>query len=489
MSHVPHRIRLAGLLVLAMVMTASSDAQVKRKALPTGEYQGIFNNDPVKYHVEESHDNGHFDGVAEFLQGNEKGKRFGFHGVIEADGSLSLTRYTAGDKHVVQHAFPRLHGSKITYFGPIHSVGAGNQSQYIFSLQVPPASLPGGRQKLLDVLDMAVKVGSGNTQHSLELLREILRENPNDRRALTLQNVILIYRRPDLAREAEEAFARSVANRPDDALLYSERAVLRASQGKQKEAEEDLDRAKKLLRGGKQKRRPQAALYHIYCAQVYARLNQADKVTPEYDQALKLNPKLPDVYLARADFKGSRGLKWVTMKQKVGKDREVTFARPEYDPEALREAAAEIEKGIKQLPGNIRLLHAAYINAMIQKDHDRVYQTARTLSTLPYCQPDHLITLAYHQAASPVANRRNGQAAIAHAMLAGAMESPPNSPFSRQILALAHAEAGNFDRAVRLMEELEKASDEMNLDKATLRKMLELFRAKKPYRFEPEKAK
>jgi Zn-dependent membrane protease YugP/Tfp pilus assembly protein PilF len=174
-------------------------------------------------------------------------------------------------------------------------------------------------------------------------------------------------------------------------------------------------------------------------------------------------------------------------------DFSAAIARAPTDPAALRDRglaflfSGELDRALADLDDAIRLDPAdavAFNNRGVtwtkRGDHDRACADLRQAIQLDPRFPNPLKHLAWLQATCPRAEIRQGEQAVANALRA--LELAGGKPVEwLEVLAAAHAEAGNFAEAVRWQENcLEGKKAEGRDEEAEAR--LRLYRNRQPYR-------
>lgn len=136
-------------------------------------------------------------------------------------------------------------------------------------------------------------------------------------------------------------------------------------------------------------------------------------------------------------------------------------------------------KALDRVPGHpLVLTSRGKVRESLGREREAVADYEAALRTSPTYRIAHS-NLTWIRAASPDASLRNGDAALRHARAALALGADAQG-ITPVALAAAHAEAGEFDQAVKLIEESIKKKQYPEPDR--LKSWLELYRGKKPYR-------
>jgi hypothetical protein len=125
-----------GLLWLTAVVWAQPDTKGE-SPIRTGEFRGLWARHPAVFSIELVHDNGTFDGVAVHADGPFKGIKFGFHGKIEKDQSITITRHVAGEKQTARAAAPRLDKGNLVWSAETTGFGVPKEGSWPFVLVIP----------------------------------------------------------------------------------------------------------------------------------------------------------------------------------------------------------------------------------------------------------------------------------------------------------------------------------------------------------------
>lgn len=214
-----------------------------------------------------------------------------------------------------------------------------------------------------------------------------------------------------------------------------------------------------------------------------------DKAIEDYTQALKLEPKQPHLLI-------SRGIAWSEKGESDKAIKDYTEAIESAPGLAMAfnnrgnawRAKKEYDKAIADYTEAIRLdpkYPLAYRNRGLACARKHDYKAALAdYSKAVELNPNDataLNGLAWLQATSPDAKVRDGKKAVETAKKALKLSDTSRT---RDTLAAAYAETGDFDRAIA---EQKKALEDKALsedDRKTMEARLELYKAKKPYRDE-----
>lgn len=185
-----------------------------------------------------------------------------------------------------------------------------------------------------------------------------------------------------------------------------------------------------------------------------------DKAIADFTEAIRLNPKSADNYADRGDsYKASK----------------------RYD-NALADYTMAIELDPKAI--------AAYLSrATVYKDRKDFFRELADRKMVVEVAPENAIannSVAWLLATCPDAVIRNGRRAVELATKAVELAKATRESFHNELdtLAAAHAEAGNFDEAVKLQQQAVALAP--NDNKTDFESRLKLFQAGQPYRELPE---
>jgi hypothetical protein len=102
----------------------------------TGILAGRWHAESVSFDIQQTFDNGAFNGVGTFTDGRFQGTQFGFEGSLAGDGSLQMTRDTGQGLQNAKAGPPQLIGGRFVWEG--NTSGAGIPGGGLpFELQLP----------------------------------------------------------------------------------------------------------------------------------------------------------------------------------------------------------------------------------------------------------------------------------------------------------------------------------------------------------------
>ena len=145
-----------------------------------------------------------------------------------------------------------------------------------------------------------------------------------------------------------------------------------------------------------------------------------------------------------------------------------------------------MRQGLRLEPNNaffnetLAQTHFKRSQSVAQKgDYERAIADLRQAVELKPEVVDYQAYLCLYLAACPKAELRNGQQAVEHATRACELTQWKESR-SLRMLAVAHAEAGRFDEAIRWAQEALRLTPEA--ERVLNDRLLQLFKARKPFR-------
>jgi tetratricopeptide (TPR) repeat protein len=282
--------------------------------------------------------------------------------------------------------------------------------------------------------------------------------------------------------QAVAHFTEMVDRNPKDAHAFTARGVVLASRNDSDKALADLNKAIQLD--------PKATLAYYHRANIAYGKRQYDKALEDYNTVIRNDPEFDWAYHVRG---------WIYYRKK------------DYD-----KALADYEKAIKLVPtetvfyrdrGNVELIRKQYDKALadytksieldptyavprmqrgktwaIKKEYAKAltdYEKAVELSAKdPYAAP-YFTALALFRAGCPEAEFRDGKKALEAARKAYELTK---GPAELAAIAAAHAELGEFDKAVEWQTKAIEAAPAEEKDQYRAR--LKSYEAKKPYRLE-----
>ncbi|MBV8310618.1 MAG: tetratricopeptide repeat protein, partial [Planctomycetaceae bacterium] len=150
------------------------------------------------------------------------------------------------------------------------------------------------------------------------------------------------------------------------------------------------------------------------------------------------------------------------------------------------QAIDDMRQGLRLEPNNaffnevLALTHFMRSQSVAQKgDYERTIADLRQAVELKPDVVDYQAYLCLYLAACPKAELRNGQQAVEHATRACELTQWKEAR-SLRMLAVAHAEVGSFDEAVRWAQEASRLTPEAQ--RAFDDQLLQLFQSRKPFR-------
>lgn len=192
----------------------------------------------------------------------------------------------------------------------------------------------------------------------------------------------------------------------------------------------------------------------------FAFLKQREKSTRDYDEAIRLNPVFVEAYY-------NRGINHRELKQfdkAIADFSETIRLNPRY-------ARAYLHRG------SIYLRQRKFEQA--NKDYNAVVAEIDQLE--PEIRHSLLNDIAWLRATFPQQSLRDGKQALSEATQACELTEWKNGAYL-DTLAAAYAEAGDFENAVKFQAHAIELSAASTDQQAGIRKRLELYRKKKPYR-------
>jgi tetratricopeptide (TPR) repeat protein len=282
--------------------------------------------------------------------------------------------------------------------------------------------------------------------------------------------------------QAVAHFTKELENNPKNGHALTARG-LALSMGKDADkAVADLDRAIELD--------PKATVAYYHRANLAYGKAQYDKALADYNAVIANDPEFDWAYHVRgwiyyrrmdydkalADYE--KAIQLVPTETVFYRDRgNVAFQRKKYD-----DALADYSKSIEMDPTYVvpwqmrgRTYEAKKEYAKALADYEKAVNLAGTQSFYS----GYHTSLAMLLAACPDATIRDGKKALAAAQRAYEMAKGPNELAT---LAAAHAELGEFDKAIEWQTKAMEAAPAAQ--KEPSEKRLQLYQAKKPYRYE-----
>jgi tetratricopeptide (TPR) repeat protein len=282
--------------------------------------------------------------------------------------------------------------------------------------------------------------------------------------------------------KAVEHFTKELDRDPKNSHALTARGLALSSGKDADRAVADLDRAIGLD--------PKATLAYYHRANLAYGKAQYDKALADYDAVIERDPGFDWAYHVRgwiyyrkmdydralADYETA--IKLVPTETVFYRDRaNVALARKRYD-DAITDYTRSIELDpTYNVPWNLRgkCWEAKKEYARAVADYEKAAQLA---GKQPYYAGYHT-AVAMLRAACPDAKVRDGKKALDAARKAHELAQGPNELAA---LAAAHAELGEFDKAVEWQTRAVDAAPEPQKDQ--YRQRLRLYEDKKPYRFE-----
>lgn len=192
----------------------------------------------------------------------------------------------------------------------------------------------------------------------------------------------------------------------------------------------------------------------------FARLKQREKSGRDYDEAIRLNPMFVEAYYNRGINEGELG----KFDKAIANFSEALRLNPRY-------ARAYLDRG------SIFLRQRKLKQAI--KDYNAAVAEIDQLE--PEIRHSVLNSIAWLRATSPQQSLRDGKKAVSEATRACELTEWKDRAYL-DTLAAAHAEAGDFGNAVKFQAQAIELSAASADQQAGMRKRLELYRKKKPYR-------
>ena len=234
----------------------------------------------------------------------------------------------------------------------------------------------------------------------------------------------------------------------DDPRYYDLRADALAMQGDFEQAIDDLDHAIMLD--------PAAPAYYDARGDLWRDLGEHERAIDDYSQIMRLDPSYFSVLL-------DRGLCWTSLKK--------------YE-QALTDINGFIERAPEQGAG---YFYRGLVHQARGADQEAIVDYGRAVELDPE-QPDFANALAWILATCPTDELRDGERAVEWATRACEASEWANYWWI-DTLAAAHAETGDFAKAVEMQEKAITLGPEER--RAELLARLELYQAGKPFRAEP----
>jgi tetratricopeptide (TPR) repeat protein len=242
---------------------------------------------------------------------------------------------------------------------------------------------------------------------------------------------------------------------------------------------------------------PKAALGYFNRGQLAGMTREYDKAIADYDLAIKLEPKYSLAY-------NNRGVAWYSKQEyeKALADYNMSIrldptsyspfqnrAATWYSKKEYGKAITNYNEAIRLNPKEAILYHDRGVVWRSKEDYENAIADFKEAIRLVPKYATALNDLAWLLATCPSDKHRNGKDAVDFANRV--VEIYPKLWKSYAVLAVAHAEAGDYDKAVNEQTSCLKMMNAVQgLDKNAIKKAeerLKLFEAKKPCRdVEPE---
>ena len=282
--------------------------------------------------------------------------------------------------------------------------------------------------------------------------------------------------------QAVEHFTKELARDPKNIHALTARGIA-LSEGKDPDkAVADFDRAIELD--------PKATLAYYHRANLAYGKAQYDKALADYNTVIEQDPEFDWAYHVRgwiyyrkmdydkalADYENA--IKLVPTETVFYRDRgNIAFARKKYD-DAITDYSKSIELDpTYYVPWNLRgrtwQAKKEYAKALAD------YEKAAQLAPKDRFGAGYHTAVAMLRAACPDAKLRDGKKALESAQKAYELSKGPNELAT---LAAAHAELGEFDKAIEWQTKANEVAPKAQKDQYEQR--LKLYQDKKPYRFE-----
>jgi tetratricopeptide (TPR) repeat protein len=285
-----------------------------------------------------------------------------------------------------------------------------------------------------------------------------------------------------LFNQAVAHFTAQLKKDPKNSHAYTARGQAHAENNESDKALEDFNEAIRLD--------PKATLAYYHRANLAYGKAQYDKALEDYDVVIRDDPDFDWAYHVRgwisyrrkdydkalADFETA--IKLVPTESVFYRDRgNVALAQKDYD-----KALADYDKSIELDPSYVVPWHLRGVTWQAKKEYAKAladYEKAAQLAGKePYASTYHT-ALALLRAGCPDDKIRDGDKALEAAQNAHALTK---GPAEMAALAAAHAELGQFDKAVEWQEKAVAAAPEGA--KEPYRERLKKYQDRKPYRFE-----
>jgi tetratricopeptide (TPR) repeat protein len=282
--------------------------------------------------------------------------------------------------------------------------------------------------------------------------------------------------------QAVTYFTEHLARHPDDTHAYIARGVVLMSKKEPDKALSDLNKAIELD--------PHATLAYYHRANLAYERKEYDKALEDYNTVIRNDPEFDWayhvrgwVYYRRQDYDKAltdyeKAIQLVPTESVFYRDRgNIALTRKQYD-----QALADFNKSIELDPKYSSPLLQRSRLWMLQKDYGKAladYKKAVELAPKDAGASFYYSGLALFLAGCPDARYRNGKKALKAAEKAYQWTKGPGE---LSALAAAHAELGQFDKAIEWQT---KAIDSVPAEfKVAYSARLKQYQEQKPYRFQ-----
>jgi tetratricopeptide (TPR) repeat protein len=277
-------------------------------------------------------------------------------------------------------------------------------------------------------------------------------------------------------------FTARLAKDPKDSHAFTARGQAHAANNEPDKALADFDEAIRLD--------PRATLAYYHRANLAYGKGQYDQALEDYNVVIRDDPAFDRAYHVRgwiyyrrkdypralADYETA--IKLVPTESVFHRDRgNVALARKEYD-----KALADYDRSIQLDPSYVVPWHLRGVTWQAKKEYNRAladYEKAAQLAGNESYASTYHTALAMLRAGCPDDKVRDGAKALEAARKAHALAK---GPAEMAALAAAHAELGQFDKAVAWQEKALAAAPEGA--KEPYRERLKKYQDRKPYRLE-----